>query len=708
MPSELLDQGDKDLVVRSIKVTNGIYSAEISRIVTQIIQTAGNIQTIYASLDGLFMGLKKSGIDLSLGEIIDGAIARAKLEAGFLSEFNAVSSELFPQGTSGQSRIDVIVPRFDLDAAMVQHLNDLISNAEAGLQVTRDSLSISFAQADADRTRISSLEINLDGLTSTVAQLIPLQSGQIANLTQIVQNASAIELLATQGKYDPGTGLVDSLTEAKVKVLNDRFDVLVAGQGPDFSQLASFVVTPGSITSTVQNIMNTDAAVQAAVSSAVQTSTTYQIAMQAFRDEVIDGLDSRTKDVEAGLLMTAARIELGVRDAQDGLEALIVIERDRITSEVSRASGAESDLATQIIQTADAINLAVWGSTTPGTQSLSSQLAMHAGSIGALVAGGGASAFLGLSVTLPAFVSASQYQQFVASAGQAAVDSVYVLTSLGYYVVSDTALPADLQSLKWILKNAGLLGSQIVADANEILLGGKVKAANIDVDDLMASTLIMKTGGVIKSSNYDALAKTGWALTETEAQLQAASIVGKLDASQINGQSLNIVNGTFSGYIDTSVFKSKPGNTTVLPTVSFNNVATQAKDMYNYFVSQNLGEYGAYRWNSTSLSYQPAYFNFHQTMDVYTVGSAWNFVFDYKYYVNFLRSDYSIICSIYCYERSDIGVYDHSQTESFNGNIAIGGDEFYFDINGLPSAPTGLAPGRVYYDSTGFLKIAMP
>lgn len=426
------------------------------------------------------------------GDIVEGAIARAALEAGFLSEYEATVSELFPAGVGSSSAIEIIEPRTAINESTLDYLLSLVGDSEEQLELRALEIKLIASQADEDRTRISSLEIGLDSITQTVAELVPLQEGQLVNLSQITQNAHAIEQLVTEGTYDPGTGSIDSYTLAQTKLLKDRFEVFIGGGGGDYD-LASWIVKQDEISAIVQSVLVEEGTLVAAVTQIIQDDQSIRMQAVDLRSETIEQLDEAFAEAQAGILITSQHIELAVQEQaykNEQLSALIVVEAEKITSEVQRAIGAEEILASQIIQTAESINLAVWGPEGPGGQSLSSQLAMLAGSFAAQVEGGGSSAFLSLSVTIPATITPAMRAAMVTASSEAEVAAVYAPTAQGFYIVRSDAITSSIKTLKDKLRIANLLGSQIVLDADEILMGSRIRASHLDIDDVNASGMI--------------------------------------------------------------------------------------------------------------------------------------------------------------------------------------------------------------------------
>ncbi len=395
--------------------------------------------------------------DVRNGDVIDGAFARSKLEGALQAEIAQISTALFPNGFDRQNTFDLLTPRVVISEDMVDYLLGLIGDQEEMVEVRANEIRLVSAQADTDRNRITSLEIDLEGITQIVAELFPLQEGQVVNLTQITQNAEAIDLLATTGRYDPGTGEVDSFALAEMKLLADRFELFIGGSGEDFDA-ATWKVTQNQIGALVQNAIEMDDDLIANISQMVQSAESVQFQVGQLRSETIERIDDALLIAQSGMLITANEIQLGVQNLEDELQALILIEADRI------------DALVQDVE-----------------KNSASILSLKSEQIAAMVRGGGAEAYLSLSVTLPATIDAATRNQMITTLGADPVNEVYALTSGGFWYVKPDSTIVAQKTLKNGLRAAGLLGSQIALNADEILMGGKVRAENIDVDDLTAA-----------------------------------------------------------------------------------------------------------------------------------------------------------------------------------------------------------------------------
>ena len=425
-------------------------------------------ELVRATTDGLILEVKEYAESLDdstnqridnvrLGDIIDGALNRSKLESGLLDEISKTGSTLFPNGFDRESKIDLIEPRTILSSEMIEHLFDLVSESEAQLLFSGREISLVSSKVETDRTRIASLEMNLDSITQTVAELIPLGNGQIANLSQIQQTAEAISLLVTTGQYNAENGLIDSYSLAQAKLAKDRFELFVQGQGSDWDN-AEWIVKHDEIVSAVQGVIETDQGVSATITQMIQNSEGISMSIRDLRAETIERLDSALAESQAGLILTSSKIEAGVQDLERKTQSLLTLQAEQISA---------------IVQDIE--------------KNTAAALSLKTDQIAALVKSGESEAYLSLSVTLPAVVNDTTRGKMIKAVSKDAFDAVYTLTSTGFWYIRNDAPTADVKALKTALRTAGLLGSQIALDADEILMGGKVKAKHLDIESINAT-----------------------------------------------------------------------------------------------------------------------------------------------------------------------------------------------------------------------------
>ena len=156
---------------------------------------------------------------------------------------------------------------------------------------------------------------------------------------------------------------------------------------------------------------------------------------------------------------------------------------------------------------------------------------VQAGAVTALVEGGGSSGQMSLTLNLPAMIDATKRAELIAASTEAKVNAVYGLVeNTDYYAIKPNATTTAVKALWDDAVDGGLIASQIELQADQIFIDGdvivnnqnKIKAALIDVQNLLASEITVKDKGVIKSSNFNgtidtdgnitADGSTGWAI----------------------------------------------------------------------------------------------------------------------------------------------------------------------------------------------------
>lgn len=156
---------------------------------------------------------------------------------------------------------------------------------------------------------------------------------------------------------------------------------------------------------------------------------------------------------------------------------------------------------------------------------------IQAGSVQALVEGGGATGQMSLTINLPIMIDAATRAEFVNASTEAKVSAVYALIDgTSYYGIKGNASNQAVKALWDDAVDGGLLASQIELQADQIYIQGdvivndqnKIKAALIDVENLLATNISVKDKGVIKSDNFNgtidengnitADGSTGWAI----------------------------------------------------------------------------------------------------------------------------------------------------------------------------------------------------
>ena len=149
---------------------------------------------------------------------------------------------------------------------------------------------------------------------------------------------------------------------------------------------------------------------------------------------------------------------------------------------------------------------------------------IQAGAVTALVEGGGASGQMSLSLNLPVMIDAAKRAELVEASSEAEVAAVYALVEgTTYYGIKGDATGTAVKTLWDAAVAAGLIASQIELQADQIYLNGevivnndsKIKAALIDVENLLATDIAVKDKGVIHSDDFNGTIDDDGNITES-------------------------------------------------------------------------------------------------------------------------------------------------------------------------------------------------
>lgn len=190
---------------------------------------------------------------------------------------------------------------------------------------------------------------------------------------------------------------------------------------------------------------------------------------------------------------------------------------------------------------------------------------IQAGSVQALVEGGGATGQMSLTLNLPVMIDADKRADLIAASSEAKVNAVYGLVeNTDYYAIKGNASDAAVKALWDDAVDGGLIASQIDLSATQIKLNGdniyvngetmftgsvgaeKIKAALLDVDALFAQNITVANSGSIKSSDYSEDIR-GWKLSKDGIEANNGYFRGILGSTENYGNTwndyLNIWNG---------------------------------------------------------------------------------------------------------------------------------------------------------------------
>ena len=452
-------------------------------------------QTIAGIADVITDGINAEIQQVRNGDLVDGAISRAKLEAGFLEEHDAAVNELYPFGINqipklnlietGQYELSALVDwlnreRIDQDANIVlseekiklavQRITEAETNI-AALEINFDSISTTVASYSNYGTRISQVEQDVDSINSILAELNV--GGQIINLSLIVQNADRIASIVSDGGYfDENNVFHPTKAYTEVTQLKDRYQILISGQSSDDkTALAGWVATKDDLQSFVTHTeLNTElGAIEADISLIQQTANQIQLLVadaQYFanegdrltQEEILTLLDQGIIENASAIVMTEQKIALVVQEqaSQNAyFDSQLVMQSDEIATRVrARTYNPNTD---------------TWSDT---------------------------QAFMALRVALPETMSLDRKNaiySLLSSSERAVFDRIYEIYQVKWYGGSEyrykitaNPIPDDINSMTATFTEKGLLSSQFLVDADELFLKGTIKAEYLDIDTISA------------------------------------------------------------------------------------------------------------------------------------------------------------------------------------------------------------------------------
>lgn len=263
-------------------------------------------------------------------------------------------------------------------------------------------------------------------------------------------------------------------------------------------------------------------------------------AVQAAVDTTIKGVRFtnayKVKPVEMSLEEIVAKMDADARNAS----ASISISEDEILLQVS-------DMERELVGLID----------------------VQAGAVTAMVEGGGATGQMSLSLELPVIIDAATRAQFVQASTEEKVAAVYAqlegTSGAGIrYAIKGNASNAAVKAL-WDDAVAGaLIASQIDLSATQIHINAqnvqidgetiinnakKIKAAMIDVDNILTKNITIKDQGVLHSSNYNGTIDANGNITSYGSLGWAIDHAGKSDFVNINATGGTFNKVSVSGFI---------------------------------------------------------------------------------------------------------------------------------------------------------------
>lgn len=183
---------------------------------------------------------------------------------------------------------------------------------------------------------------------------------------------------------------------------------------------------------------------------------------------------------------------------------------------------------------------------------------IQAGSVQALVEGGGATGQMSLTLNLPVMIDATKRAALIEASTEEKVNAVYALVEgTEYYAVKGNASDAAVKALWDDAVDGELIASQIELQADQIYIEGdvivneanKIKAAMLEVENLLTKDISVKDKGVIKSANYNGSIDANGNITSYGSAGWAIDHAGKSDFVNINA-----TGGTFKDIKTTNLY----------------------------------------------------------------------------------------------------------------------------------------------------------
>lgn len=202
--------------------------------------------------------------------------------------------------------------------------------------------------------------------------------------------------------------------------------------------------------------------------------------MSICMDELIQKIDEVRKEAVDGIEISENKIMVILEDPRKGLVYMLEMTAGGLKS-IAKAVTGSSDYDTAvsaITQWAEGVTAEVTDS--DGRGGLLAALSITKDGIINAVAGGGSEGEMSLSLTLPALLTTARAMELVAELGDDAglLNRVYGLTDLkddnggNYWTIKKNANKNDIKELSDVLREHGLLSSNILLKANQIEVSG--------------------------------------------------------------------------------------------------------------------------------------------------------------------------------------------------------------------------------------------
>nr|DAM54543.1 MAG TPA: Fibronectin type III protein [Caudoviricetes sp.] len=337
-------------------------------------------------------------------------------------------------------------------------------------------------------------------------------------------------------------------------------------------------------------------------------------------EDVIKKMDDDARNASASISMSADEILLQVQSLDEQQRAFIAITKDQILAQVD-------DMA----------------------QELTGLIDIQAGAVTALVEGGGAQGQMSLSLELPVMIDATTRAKFVQAASEGEVSAVYA-TLAGTsgenvkYAIKGNASNAAVKALWDKAVAAALIASQIDLTATQINIaaehvviagstnhgqtiieGGKIRAALIEVEDLLAKNVELKNGGSLRSNNFDGTINNNGQITADGTNGWAVDNAGKVifNNAKIRGE-INATTGTLDNVTVNGFYTSNntPFQPMAMINIGYNNGTLQLTNNKN-IKSVTRNETGVFTLSLKKGVWLKTHsYNGYDYIDVFAIGNA--------------------------------------------------------------------------------------
>ena len=355
-------------------------------------------------------------------------------------------------------------------------------------------------------------------------------------------------------------------------------------------------------------------------------------------DRIVEAVEDMSENVYSAIEILKNQIIAMVDDDARNAQAGISIRADEIILQVENT---ESELRSTIDMTAGEILAQV----DDMKSELTGLIDVQAGAVTALVEGGGAQGQMSLSLELPVMIDATTRAKFVQAASEADVSAVYArLDGTDNYAIKGNASNAAVKALWDKAVAAALIASQIDLTATQINIaaehvvitgstnhgqtiieGGKIRAALIEVEDLLAKNVKLKNGGILRSNNFDGTVNANGQITADGTSGWAIDNAGKVifNNAKIRGE-INATTGILNNVIVNGFYTSNntPFQPMAMINIGYNNGALQLTNNKN-IKSVTRNETGVFSLSLKKGVWLKTHsYNGYDYIDVFAIGNA--------------------------------------------------------------------------------------